>query len=175
MNTYRNVAVVLAAGATCLSLAACSAGITTASTATAGPAGSSRSATAAAATSPSAARTAASRTIHVDDGVGSFPLPTGANVAENISTDQGVIIFFDRVSPGKVADFYGQALPRAGYRITTNSMLGQSSSTGAFIQFTGHGVTGTIDALSSFTHMGVKIAGLGTKNVTNITFTPKKK
>ena len=52
-------------------------------------------------------------------------------------------------------------------------MLGQSDSTGAFIQFTGHGVKGTIDSLSSFTHMGVKIAGLGTKNVTNITFTPK--
>jgi hypothetical protein len=50
-----------------------------------------------------------------------------------------------------VSSFYAQALPRAGYTITVNSVISQSGGTVAFIQFTGHGVKGTIDALSKFT------------------------
>jgi len=42
-----------------------------------------------------------------------------------------------------------------------------------FIQFTGHGVKGTIDALAKFTDSSVSIAGLGHKNVTTISITKK--
>ncbi len=52
-------------------------------------------------------------------------------------------------------------------------MVGQSSGTVAFIQFTGHGVKGTIDAQSRFTDSSVSIAGLGHKNVTTTSIMPK--
>ena len=77
------------------------------------------------------------------------------------------------MTPAKVSSFYAQALSRAGYTITTNSVISQSSGTVAFIQFAGHGVKGTIDALSKFTDSSVSIAGLGHKNVTTISIMPK--
>jgi hypothetical protein len=43
----------------------------------------------------------------------------------------------------------------------------------AFIQFSGHGYKGNIDALAEFTNSGVSVAGLGTKNVTTVTLMPK--
>ena len=92
---------------------------------------------------------------------------------ENVASDPGAIVFFDRVVPAKVSSFYAQALPRAGYTITVNSVISQSGGTVAFIQFTGHGVKGTIDALSKFTDSSVSIAGLGHKNVTTISIMPK--
>ena len=52
-------------------------------------------------------------------------------------------------------------------------MVSQSGDTVAFIQFTGHGFKGNIDALSKFTDSTVSVAGLGHKNVTTITFMPK--
>jgi tRNA(Ile2) C34 agmatinyltransferase TiaS len=94
-------------------------------------------------------------------------------VAENIASAPGAIVFFDHVTPAKVSSFYAQALPRAGYTITANSVISQSGGTVAFIQFTGHGVKGTIDALSKFTDSSVSIAGLGHKNVTTISIMPK--
>ncbi len=105
--------------------------------------------------------------------VGSFPIPARAKVAENVASASGAIVFFDQVTPAKVSSFYAQALPRAGYTITTNSVVSQSGGTVAFIQFTGHGVKGTIDALSKFTDSSVSIAGLGHKNVTTISIMPK--
>jgi hypothetical protein len=157
MNKYRSAAVTLAVGAASLTLAACTAGITTA-----GPAVSSSSA------SPADA----GRTIEVSNGIGSFPVPAGAKVAENIASRQETVIFFDMVTPARVSSFYAQALPRAGYTVTANSVITQSGATVALIQFTGHGVKGTIDALSKFTDPTVSIAGLGHKNVTTITFMP---
>ena len=166
MHTYRNVAAALAAGAACLSLAACSAGITTASTATT-----------AVTSSPSASRSAAAsssapagRTIEVSGKVGRFPVPPGAKVAENVATDQEVIVFFSLVTPAKVESFYTRALPRAGYKVGTNSVFTQDGATVAFIQFTGHGFKGSIDTLSRFNDSSVSIAGLGHKNVTTVTF-----
>jgi hypothetical protein len=105
--------------------------------------------------------------------VGSFPIPARAKVAENVAGAPGAIVFFDHVAPATVSSFYAQALPRAGYTITTNSVVSQPSGTVALIQFTGHGVKGTIDALSKFTDSSVSIAGLGHKNVTTISIMPK--
>jgi hypothetical protein len=120
-----------------------------------------------------AAPALASRTIKVSGEFGSFPIPARAKVVENVASNRGAIVFFDRVTPAKVSSFYAQALLRAGYSITANSVISQSSGTVAFIQFTGHGVKGTIDALSKFTDSSVSIAGLGHKNVTTISIRPK--
>ena len=98
---------------------------------------------------------------------------TQAPAKEAHEDHPGAIVFFDRVTPAKVSSFYAQALPRAGYTITVNSVLSQSGGTVAFIQFTGHGVKGTIDALSKFTDSSVSIAGLGHKNVTTISIMRK--
>ena len=174
MNTYRSAAVALTACAAGLSLTACTAGTTTASTAATSPAArSSASASASALASVSQAGPAlASRTIKVSGEFG-FPIPARAKVVENVASDPGAIVFFDQVTPAKVSSFYAQALPRAGYTITVNSVISQSGGTVAFIQFTGHGVKGTIDALSKFTDSSVSIAGLGHKNVTTISIRPK--
>ena len=173
MNTYRSAAVALTACAASLSLTACTAGTTTASTATTSPAARNSTSASASASASQAAPALASRTIKVSGEFGSFPIPARAKVVENVASDPGAIVFFDRVTPAKVSSFYAQALPRAGYTITVNSVISQSSGTVAFIQFTGHGVKGTIDALSKFTDSSVSIAGLGHKNVTTITFMPK--
>jgi len=175
MNTYRSAAVALTACAASLSLTACTAGITTASTVATSPAArnSSSVSSSASASASHAAPALASRTITMSGEVGSFPIPARAKVAENVASTSGVIVFFDQVTPAKVSSFYAQALPRAGYTITTNSVVSQPSGTVAFIQFTGHGVKGTIDALSKFTDSSVSIAGLGHKNVTTISIMPK--
>ena len=62
---------------------------------------------------------------------------------------------------------------RGGYTVTTNSVVSQSGSTVAFIQFTGHGVKGNIDTLSKYNDPSVTLAGLGHKNVTTISLMPK--
>ena len=183
VNTYRNVAVALAAGAACLSLAACSAGITTTSSASADAASSrsaaavasSASAAAMASASASASRAAAGRMIKLDGLSVSFPVPTGAKVIENMAMNvdgKQTAIFFTLVTPAKVASFYTAALPRDGYKVTTNSLLSQTGSTVAFIQFSGHGIKGTIDSLAKFTE-SVGIPGLGHKNVTTISLQAK--
>ena len=173
MNTYRSAAVALTACAASLSLTACTAGTTTASTAATSPAARNSSPASASASVSQAAPALASRTIKVSGEFGSFPIPARAKVAENVASDRGAIVFFDRVTPAKVSSFYAQALPRAGYTITVNSVISQSSGTVAFIQFAGHGVKGTIDALSKFSDSSVSIAGLGHKNVTTISIMPK--
>ncbi len=173
MNTYRSAAVALTACAASLSLTACTAGITTASTAATSPAARNSSSASSSASVSQAAPAIASRTIKVSGEFGSFPIPARAKVAENVASDRGAIVFFDQVTPAKVSSFYAQALPRAGYTITANSVISQSGGTVAFIQFTGHGVKGTIDALSKFTDSSVSIAGLGHKNVTTISIMPK--
>lgn len=172
MNTYRSAAVALTTCAASLSLTACTTGTTTASTAATSPAARSSSSASSSASASHVAPALASRTITVSGEVGSFPIPAGAKVAENVASDPGAIVFFDKVTPAKVSSFYAQALPRAGYTITVNSVISQSGGTVAFIQFTGHGVKGTIDALSKFT-TSVSITGLGHKNVTTISIRPK--
>jgi hypothetical protein len=170
MNRYRPAAVTLAACLVSLSLAACTTGITTASTATTSPAAPASSASASASASASLA---AGRMIQVSGKVGSFPVPPGAKIDQNVASSQETIVFFTLITPANVSSFYARALPQAGYTITNNSVFSQSGSTVAFVQFTGHGFKGNIDALSKFTDSTVSLAGVGHKNVTTITFTPK--
>lgn len=173
MNNYRFAALALATCTVSLPVAACTAGVTTASQATTSPAAPTRSVSvAAASSSPSPARSGS--TIAVGGSIGRFPIPAGAKVVENIADNQQIIIIFGSITPAKVSSFYATALPRAGYTVTTNSLLnGSTTGTAAFIQFSGHGRKGNIDALSKFSHPGVSMAGLGDKNVTTLTFLPK--
>ena len=178
MNKYRSSAAALAACAASLSLAACSAGITTTSTATTSPAAPSRtsassSASSSASASASASLAVAIRMIQVSGEVGSFPVPAGAKVVQNIGGSQETIVIFKMVTPAKVSSFYAQALPRAGYTVTANSVITQSGNTVTYIQFTGHGVKGNIDGLSTFTDSTVSVPGMGHKNVTTISLMPK--
>jgi hypothetical protein len=170
MNKYRSSAAALAACAASLSLAACAAGTTATSLATTSPAAPSR---ASASASASASPAAASRMIQVSGKVGSFPVPAGAKVVQNIGSSQETVVIFSKITPAKVSSFYAQALPRAGYTVTANSVITQSGNTVTYIQFTGHGLKGNIDGLSKFTDSTVSVAGLGHKNVTTISLMPK--
>jgi hypothetical protein len=170
MNKYRSSAAALAACAASLSLAARTAGITTTSLATTSPAAPSR---ASASASPSASPAVASRMIQVSGKVGSFPVPAGAKVVQNIGSSQETVVIFSKITPAKVSSFYAQALPRAGYTVTANSVITQSGNTVTYIQFTGHGLKGNIDGLSKFTDSTVSVPGLGHKNVTTISLMPK--
>ena len=184
MTIYRDVAAALAAAAACLSLAACSAGITTASSASADAADSSRSAAAVASSasaaaiasaSASASRAAAGRMIKVAGTSATIPVPTGAKVVANMAMNvdgKQTGIFFVLVTPAKVASFYTATLPRDGYKITANTLITQSGSAVAFVQFSGHGIKGTIDSVAKFPD-SVGIPGLGHKNVTSVTITPR--
>jgi ABC-type phosphate transport system substrate-binding protein len=171
MNKYRSTALALACCAASVSVAACTAGITTAAPATSRPATSapapSHSASAAAAAS---SRAPSGRMITVTGSVGRFPVPAGAKVTENIAIDQkDVVVAFNSVTPANVSSFYATALPRAGYTISGNSVVTQGGGTVAFVFFSGHGYKGDIGALSKAPASEASI-GLGTKNVTTITF-----
>jgi hypothetical protein len=170
MNKYRSSAAALAACAASLSLVACAAGTTATSLATTSPAAPSR---ASASASSSASPAAASRMIQVSGKVGSFPVPAGAKVVQNIGSSQETVVIFSKITPAKVSSFYAQALPRAGYTVTANSVITQSGNTVTYIQFTGHGLKGNIDGLSKFTDSTVSVPGLGHKNVTTISLMPK--
>jgi hypothetical protein len=111
--------------------------------------------------------------IQVSGKAGSFPVPAGAKVVQNIGSSQETVVIFSKITPAKVSSFYAQALPRAGYTVTANSVITQSGNTVTYIQFTGHGLKGNIDGLSKFTDSTVSVPGLGHKNVTTISLMPK--
>jgi hypothetical protein len=172
MNKYRSAALALAACAVGLSAAACSSGGSTSSSAAA-PASSApaSSASAPAVTSSSAAPTGApvpGTSLTVKGPIGSFPVPAAAKVVENI----GGLVVFGQITPADVSRFYAAALPKAGYTVTTNSMLSKGGDNGAYIVFTGHGYRGTLDSLAQFP--GTSVAGIGDKNVTTIIFAATK-
>jgi ABC-type phosphate transport system substrate-binding protein len=167
MNKYRSTALALACCAASVSVAACTAGITTASSPTTSAPAPTRSASVPAAAS---SRAPSGRMIKVTGSVGSFPVPTGAKVTENIAIDQkDVVVAFNSVTPANVSSFYATALPRAGYTISGNSVVTQGGGTVAFVFFSGHGYKGDIGALSKAPASEASL-GLGTKNVTTITF-----
>ena len=173
MNKYRSTALALACCAASVSVAACTAGITTAST-TAAPATSTPAPSHSASVARSSSTPASSgRMITVTGSVGSFPVPARAKVTDNIAIDQkNVIVAFGSVTPADVSSFYATALPRAGYTISGNSVVSEGGSIVAFIFFSGHGYKGDIGALSKAPASDASL-GLGTKNVTTITFTLK--
>jgi hypothetical protein len=180
MYKYRSAALVLAACAAAMTLAACSAGASTSSAATS-PAASSRGTSAgASARASSGASSGASslspgvpaRKVAVGGSIGTFPIPAGAEIAENVSISRDVDIIFTLVTPAKVSNFYATELPRAGYVISGNDVASLSGGTEVLIEFSGHGYKGNIAALSDFSGGGVSIAGLGHKNVTTISLQP---
>jgi hypothetical protein len=169
MNKHRSAALALAACAASLTVAACSAGTTAASSSTTSSAASSQGGAASAAgSSPGAA--IPGRALAVHGKLGSFPVPAGAKVGENMAAGQGLIIAFGLIAPPDVSRFYATALPQAGYSVTTNAMIHKGGASGAYILFTGHGYRGTIDSLAQFP--GPTLAGLGATNVTTIIFAP---
>jgi hypothetical protein len=91
-------------------------------------------------------------------------------MAMNIDGKQ-TAIFFDLVTPAEVASFYTAALPRDGYKVTANTLITQSGSTVASIEFSGHGIKGIIDSVAKFPGPNPGIPGLGRKNVTTVTIT----
>jgi hypothetical protein len=170
MSNYRPAALALVACAASLSVAACTAGITTPSSpATSAPAPTRSASVAAAASSPASS----GRRIAISGSPGTFPVPAGAKVAENVAADKEIIVFFSSVAPAQVSSFYATALPLAGYVISGNSVISEGSGTEAIIQFSGHGYKGNIATLSHFSGSGVSVAGLGTKNVTTISLMRK--
>ena len=167
MNRYRSAALVLAACAVGMSAAACSSGnsSSTSSSAATSPAASSQVISS---PPPTTGPPIASRTLTVKGSLGGFPVPASATVAENMAGGQSVVVVFGSVVPTDVARFYATALPKAGYSVTTNSMLSKGGDNGAYIVFSGHGYKGTIDSLDQFP--GMSVAGIGDKNVTTIVF-----
>ena len=174
MNKYRSAALVLAACAVGVSAAACSSGSSsTSSSAATSPAATSPAASSQAVSSsppPTTGPAIAGRTLTVKGSLGSFPVPASAKVAENMAGGQSVVLVFGSVVPADVSRFYATELPKAGYSVTTNSMLSKGGDNGAYIVFSGHGFKGTIDSLDQFP--GMSVAGIGDKNVTTIIFAP---
>lgn len=129
MITYRSVPLTVAAGLTALSLTACSAGITNA-------------------TSTPARGTDVS-TVSLGGPLGSFPIPPGAGVLDKTVLSNGYAITLDDVTVATVASFYATALPAAGYTITQHASTTGDGLTGTGIEFTGHGYKGVIGAITS--------------------------
>ena len=169
MNKYRSAALVLAACAVGMSAAACSSGSSsTSSSAATSPAASSQAISSS--PPPTTGPAIAGRTLTVKGSLGSFPVPASAKVAENMAGGQSVVLVFGSVVPADVSRFYATELPKAGYSVSTNSMLTKGGDHGAYILFSGHGFKGTIDSLEQFP--GMSMAGIGDKNVTTIIFAP---
>lgn len=157
MKKYRSAALALAACAASLSVAACSTG---------SPASSS---SAPSQQGPSVATSAPAipgRMLTVKGSLGTFPVPAGAKVGENMDGASSIIIVFGAITPSDVSRFYATALPKAGFTVTTNTMLSKDGSTGAIIEFNGHGFKGDIEALDKLA--GPDLAGVGNTNVTTI-------
>ena len=149
MNGYRSAALALVAGVAAFSAAACSAGVTSA-----GPEAAGRPA----ASSPASG---GGTTIRVGGTIGRFPIPPGATVVDNGVDIKKIVITLGSVTPAEVSRFSASALPRYGYRITTNTMASLGSKTGAEIDFTGHGYKGGIVAVSDLASPGADSGMLG--------------
>ena len=173
MNKYRSAALALAAVATSLAVAACSAGTPTSSSAASSPAASSSSALPLSSSAPpTTGPPIPGRMLTIQGTLGAFPVPAAAKVGENISGGQSVIVVFGLIVPADVARFYATALPQAGYAVTTNSMVSRGPQNGAVIVFTGHGFKGNIESVNQVA--GPSFAGLGSQNVTTIIIAPSK-
>lgn len=166
MKKYRFAALALAVCAASLSAAACSAGSPAASSSAPSSAAPSSPVQSQSASAAMAGPTIQGRMLSLKGPLGSFPVPAGAKVGENMAGGSSVIIVFGSITPSDVSRFYATALPQSGYKVTRNSMVNKAGYKGALIEFSGHGFTGTIDALSQMS--GPSLADLGTTNVTTI-------
>ena len=176
MKRFRSMMLALVAGAGVLSVTACTAGVTTASSASspatsppaAGHSAAGHSASAAA-SSPGAAPSASM--FALSEPPGSFPVPAGVKLADNVVISGTVILFFSGITPAKVLAFYTKALPQAGYKITGSEMVSEAGGTAA-VMFSGHGFKGEVASVTHFTdNPGTpagNLPGLPHKDVTSI-------
>jgi hypothetical protein len=180
---YRRTALALATGAAGLTLlAACSAGITSASQPKA-PTTPSTHHTAAPpsrpAASPSPSLTANTASVA---GLGSFPIPSGAHVEANLACGKGDMVEAGPVTPAVASAFYASALPKAGYTVTIDT-LGSDPTTGALkgiatVMFSGHRYSGVIIAMADLSSAGSGTASMPamsgslTHNVLEIALAP---
>jgi hypothetical protein len=157
MNSYRLMAMTVTSCAAGLSLAACTAGITKANPVTSpSPTASHNVSSPAASPSHTASASASAGsgdTVRVEAPIGSFPIPRGAQVVANMPCGKQDLIELGSVTPPQVSTFYTSALPRAGYKVTNNTLT-SDPNTGtpqgmAEITFTGHGYTGLIIAMAN--------------------------
>jgi hypothetical protein len=107
----------------------------------------------------------------VGGSIGTFPIPSGARVVENVSYGKQIAVILSSIGPARVSGFYTSALPRAGYTITGNSMTTLNNGAGAAINFTGHGYKGTIGAVSGSLASPAASFGGDSKNLVGITLT----
>ncbi len=170
MNKYRSAALALAAAAASLTVAACSAGTPTASSAASSSTPASQGVSSSA--PPSTGAPVPGRMLTVQGKLGTFPVPAGAKVGENISGGQSVIVVFGLIAPADVARFYATALPQASFTVTTNSLVSKGGQNGAIIIFSGHGYKGTIESVNQVA--GPTFAGVGGQNVTTVVMAPTK-
>jgi hypothetical protein len=166
MTVHRFAGLAAAGCAAGLLLAACSSG-----TSTAGPAAADTTSVPASSAGPARAAGPGS-VVTVGGSIGTFPVPPGAKVLNSLTAGgRGVVVMLDSVSPVAASSFYSSALPRAGYKITASTRTPPQGAdwSGAAIEFTGHGYTGTIRGLSG---MQVQGASPGTGDVFEISLTP---
>jgi hypothetical protein len=108
--------------------------------------------------------------VTVGGSLGSFPIPAGSQVVENVTSGRTIELVLGSVTPSRVSSFYASALPRAGFAVASNTLATGSSITGVSIEFTGHGYKGTIGALSNLGITG--LGGFG-KDIVGITLAPQ--
>jgi hypothetical protein len=190
MNIYRAGAVLVAACLAGISLTACQGGIGTPAASSSSPPASSNSSS----PPPSAPATGASgspsspaggtgsggtgsegtgtgSSVNEGGSIGSFPLPPGSSLAENVTSGSTIDIVLSGVTATEVSSFYGSALPAAGYTITANTNATGANINGTAIEFTGHGYKGDIGAATSLgiSNLGSILGG----DIIGITLTPQ--
>jgi hypothetical protein len=145
MNTYRRRAMGVITCAACLSLAACTVGITTARSGTSpspvtSPTGPSPTAPTAPPSHSAPPSPSPVIMVPVNAAIGSFPVPAGAKVDYNESCAKQINLAVSPVTPSQSSTFYTTELPRDGYKIV-DTFAGQGL---VQIDFSGHGFKGTI-------------------------------
>jgi hypothetical protein len=173
MNVYRTAAVaaVLCLGG--LSVTACSGGITPVSSATGAPSSSPPASSPASspastpasspASDPGTTISGSAGSVSVGGSVGNFPIPPGATVLYHGTDGDEFQIVLTSITASATSAYYTQALPAAGYTITSNASGTGATYTGVGINFTGHGDKGEIGALSGvgINNVGSIIGGTG--------------
>jgi len=113
--------------------------------------------------------------LSVSDSLGAFPVPAGAGVAENVTDSGQTFVILSSITPEQASSFYLAVLPRRGFRITSNALVGGDNGgagSTTFIEFSGHGYKGTIGALSNLPSPAPSFPG-GDKNLVEILLAPK--
>lgn len=175
MLTYRGTVMAVLTCTVGLSLAACSAGITTANPPES-PSHNSSRAGSSPTTSPShspshspspSASASPAATVHVNAPIGSFPIPPGAQVITNASCPKQILLGMSPVTPSRASAFYTAALPAADYKISSNIQTGPPENV-TLIGFSGHGYTGSISAAADLSADGAPTSITGISGLEDV-------